>query len=76
MSHTITPQDGKVLINHAQRGDVGQLQQTLNQLAQREGPNGMDRADILLLAKDEDGNNVVHAACIYDNMSELRADVF
>lgn len=34
----------------------------LKHLAQREGPYGMDRADIILLAKDEAGDTVALAA--------------
>jgi hypothetical protein len=71
MSTTIHPQDGVVLINQAQHGDVQQLRQTLDHIAQHQGPNGFDRADILLLAKDEAGNNAIHAACIFNNTSEL-----
>lgn len=64
MSHTITIYDSAVINRHAKRGEVLELGRTLDHLAQREAPNGLDRADILLLAKDEAGDNVVHAALL------------
>lgn len=71
MSHTITKYDAIILNRHAKRGDALELSRTLDILAQRETPNGMDRADILLLAKDETGDNVIHSACAFGNKSEL-----
>lgn len=48
----------------------------LDQLAQRERPNGLDRADILLLSKDDAGeNNVVHAACAFGNLSKWQLNL-
>ncbi|KAK7718626.1 Transcription factor mbp1 [Diaporthe eres] len=67
MSHTITKYDATILNRHAKRGDTLELSRTLDILAQRETPNGMDRADILLLAKDETGDNVIHSACALGN---------
>ncbi|KAI7783807.1 ankyrin repeat domain protein [Diaporthe eres] len=52
MSHTITKYDANILNHHAKSGDALELGRTLDTIAQREAPNGYDRADILLLAKD------------------------
>lgn len=71
MSHTITKYDATILNFHAKRGDALELGRSLDHLAQREAPNGIDRADILLLAKDEAGDNVVHSSCAYGNTSKL-----
>ncbi|KAG6368303.1 hypothetical protein INS49_002508 [Diaporthe citri] len=67
MSHTITKYDANILNHHAKRGDVVEFGRTLDNLAQREAPNGYDRADILLLAKDEAGDNIIHSACAMGN---------
>lgn len=72
MSHTITLYDATIINLQAKRGDVLEFGRTLDHLAQREAPNGLDRADILLLAKDESGENVVHAASAYGSTSEFQ----
>lgn len=54
---------------HSKRGDSLGLGLMLDQLAQRER-EGIDRTDIFLLAKDEAGENILHAACAYGNASE------
>lgn len=74
MSSSITKHDGAVLNHHARRGDVQELGIALEHLVQREGPYGMDRADIILLAKDEAGDNIVHSACTYGNTGTLRLE--
>lgn len=71
MSHIVTRQDSIILTNHAKRGDAQELGRTLDHLASQ-APRGIDRADILLLAKDETGANVVHCACAFGNTSELQ----
>lgn len=70
MSYTLTIHDAAILTHQAKRGDVLQLGQELGHLAQRERANGLDRADILLLGRDEAGENVIHAACAYGNLSK------
>lgn len=70
MSYTLTIHDATILTHHAKRGDALELGQALDHLAQRERANGLDRADILLLGKDEAGENVLHAACAYGNLSK------
>lgn len=72
MPHTVTTQDADILNRHAKRGDTKALGKALDDLAQREAPYGIDRAEILLLAKDEAGDNVVHAACAYGNEGKLQ----
>lgn len=52
ISHTITKYDANILNHHAKSGDALELGRTLDTIAQREAPNGYDRADIPLLAKD------------------------
>lgn len=74
MSHTITKHDGTVLNHAAKRGDAQELAALLNDLAQREGPNGMDRTDVILLARDDAGDNIVHSACAYGNNSALQLE--
>lgn len=56
--------------HHAKRSDALELGRAVDRVAQRERSNGLDQADILLLAKDEAGENVLHAACTYGNISE------
>ncbi|KAI7773515.1 hypothetical protein LA080_010544 [Diaporthe eres] len=68
MPHTVTKYDAIILNRHAKRGDVLEFRRTLDTIAQREAPNGYDRADILLLAKDETGDNSVHSACVFGNI--------
>ncbi|KAK7700262.1 hypothetical protein SLS64_011075 [Diaporthe eres] len=51
MPHTVTKYDANILDHHAKSGDALELSRTLDTIAQREAPNGYDRADILLLAK-------------------------
>lgn len=72
MSIAITHLDGNILTSHARRGDIQQLRQALDVLVQRQGPSGLDRADILLFAKDKDGENVIHTACTMDNTSKSK----
>ncbi|POS79174.1 hypothetical protein DHEL01_v202424 [Diaporthe helianthi] len=64
---SISTTDGNILTRHAQRGDIQALRQTLDILIQRQGPTGLDRADVLLLARDDDGENVIHAASTFNN---------
>ncbi|KAG8163341.1 hypothetical protein KVR01_006638 [Diaporthe batatas] len=68
---SISTTDGNILALHARRGDTSQLRQALDVLVQRQGSTGLDRANILLLARDEFGNNVAHTACTFNNTNVL-----
>lgn len=72
MPPKVTKDDATILNRHAKRGDTKALGKALDDLAQREAPYGIDQAEILLLAKDEAGDNVVHAACAYGNEGKLQ----
>lgn len=70
MFQAIIKHDATILTNHAKRGDAQELGRTLDHLASEEAPNGIDRVEILLLAKDETGKNVAHCASAFGNTSE------